>query len=207
MANKSDRIYYENLIGAAEYCCCAADYLVECLSTYDHSKIHTMMERMHGIEHSADKKKHEMSELLAKAFVTPLDREDLAELSHYIDDVADIIEEVLQRFYVDEVQTILPGSVEFAKEIAGCCKLMKEMLVELENFKKPQRLHTCTIRVSDAEEECDQLYLEAILQVRHQFKDPMDIITWRTIYNLMESCADACSHVADAVETIVMKNT
>ena len=48
-----------------------------------------------------------MNAALAKAFVTPVDREDLDLLSHQIDDVTDIIEEVLQKFYINDVKMIL----------------------------------------------------------------------------------------------------
>ena len=57
---------------------------------------------MHEIEHSADINKHEMNGTLAKAFVTPIDREDLDMLSLQLDDVVDLIEEVLQKFYIDQ---------------------------------------------------------------------------------------------------------
>ena len=58
-----------------------------------------MLNTMHNIEHSADMKKHEMNEALAKAFVTPVDREDLDLLSHKLDDITDTLEEVLYLQY------------------------------------------------------------------------------------------------------------
>ena len=61
MASKSDRIYYENFNAAAELICSAANYLVDCLSSYKPEEINHMLEKMHGFEHDADGKKHEMS--------------------------------------------------------------------------------------------------------------------------------------------------
>lgn len=207
MAHNADRFYYENFIAAADCSCNAANYLIECLTNYDPSNIKNMLETMHKFEHAADEKKHEMSATLAKAFVTPFDREDLAELSHNIDEVVDKVEEILQRFYVDEIQTVTPECLQFAKKIAGCCTQMKELLMELQNFKKPAKLHSLIIALSNAEEECDSIYLEATMKARKVSSDVLEIIAWREIYDCMESCADACEHVADSVETIVMKNT
>ena len=144
---------------------------------------------------------------LAKAFVTPIDREDLAELSQNIDEVCDVIEEILQRFYVNQIQSATRDGILFAKKIAGCCRLMKDMLSELENFKKPEKLHSMIVELNHAEEECDAIYLESALRVRDLNTDVLEIVAWREIYHCMESCADACEHVADSVETIVMKNT
>lgn len=66
-----------------------------------------------------------MNAALAKAFVTPVDREDLDMLSHRIDDVTDIIEEVLQKFYIHNVQTILPAAVNLRKK---SCPLLRTAL-------------------------------------------------------------------------------
>ena len=95
-----------------------------------------------------------MNKALAKAFVTPIDREDLAVISQNIDEVCDCIEEVLQRFYVDQIQIITPEAIKFAERIVSCCVLMRDMLVELANFKKPQKLHSMIIELSHMEEIC-----------------------------------------------------
>ena len=205
---KSDRFYFENLTTAADYCCKAADYLVECMTSYNPENIKEMITKMHEIEHAADKQKHAMSEALAKAFVTPFDREDLAEMSYKIDDVADNIEEVIQRFYIDDVKEVTPEAIEFSKKIAATTKIMKSLMTELANFKKPAKLHDLIIELSNVEEECDVIYLESTRNIMIENKDNfVKVIAWRKIYELIENCVDACEHVADTVGTIVMKNT
>ena len=203
---KADRYYFENFVEAAECCCNAAKYLKTCLETYDYDRIHDMLDEMHALEHKADEKKHEMSAALAKAFVTPLDREDLALISQNIDEVADCIEEVIQRMYVDSIKEVMPQAVEFAGKIVGCCELMKEMLVELVNFKKSKKLGNMIIDLSHKEEECDRLYLSASHEATKN-EDIRMVIFWREIFGHLEKCADACEHVSDCVETVVMKNT
>ena len=85
--------------------------------------------------------------------------------------------------------------------------MMKNMLTELPNFKKPAKLHDMIVALNALEEECDRMYLDATRKVKDEFDDVFDIICWREIYDKMERCADACEHVGDCVETIVMKNT
>ena len=203
---KSDRFYFENYAAAAQCCGKAAAYLQECLTNYDYANIKTMLEKMHELEHEADGVKHEMTATLAKAFVTPLEREDMAQISANIDEVADFIEEVLQRIYVNRIQTIMPEAIEFAGMIVECCEMMKDMLAELVNFKKPKKLHEMIIALSHKEEECDRLYLEATLKAADFSSDVLTVIFWREILDKLEKCADACEHVGDSIETIVMKN-
>ena len=207
MASKQDKFYYQNLIDAAEIAQKAAEYLVECLKNYDPEHFEEKLVKMHEYEHAGDEKKHEMSRALAKAFVTPVDREDLAQISQNIDEVADAIEEVLQRFYMDQIQSVSPEAVVFAEKLVDCCVQMKNMLGEFENFKKPAKLHQMVVDLNHAEEECDQLYLQASLKVRKESADALEVFFWREIYDKMEDCADACEHVGDCIETVVMKNT
>ena len=203
---KADRFYFENFIAAADCCSKAAVYLQACLTNYAPENIRTMLEAMHNLEHSADMVKHEMTAALAKAFVTPLEREDMAQISANIDEVADCIEEVLQRIFVNRIQQIMPEAIEFSAKIVECCGMMKEMLTELPNFKKPKKLHNMIIELSHKEEECDQLYLEATFKITDFSSDPLTVIFWREILDKLEGCADACEHVSDSIETIVMKN-
>lgn len=207
MANKANRFYFDNFITAADYACRAADYLVSCLTDYRADEIEAMLQNLHAIEHEADGVKHEMSAALARAFVTPLEREDLAILSQNIDEVTDKLEEILQRFYIDHVTSVLPEAVTFAEKIAAACRHMKEMLEEFENFKKSPRLHDMIVALNHEEEECDRLYLQAARNVREQKSEILDVLAWRGIYDCMEECADACEHVGDCVETVIMKNS
>ena len=204
---KGDKFYFENFAESTALSKKAANYLVECLENYDASNIEQMLTEMHQIEHSADIKKHEMAEALAKAFVTPVDREDLYMLSHQLDDVIDIIEEILQKFYIYDIKTIDPHSVDFAKNIVISCEILCEIMSEFENFKKSKNIHSLIIKLNDVEEECDKLYLSSMRELTRNSTDVLTTVSWRKIYESFESCADACEHVSECVGSVIMKNT
>ncbi|MBR3555864.1 MAG: DUF47 family protein [Oscillospiraceae bacterium] len=209
MANKKNEFYWANYISAADVACRAADYLLACMKEFDVRKTGEMLTTMHEFEHEGDSLRHEMTEALAKSFVTPIEREDMQELCQELDHVIDSIEEVLQSIYFNCISRISAESIVFAEKICICTAKMKEMLVELPNFKKYEKLHSLIIDVNTAEEECDALYLRANYDCRKNWdgKDPLEVIAWREIYLKLEECADACEHVADTVEAVVMKNT
>lgn len=207
MASKSDRFYFENLIEAAECSCNSAEYLVQCLTNYNAENLNEMIAKMHEFEHAGDVKKHEMSAALAKAFVTPVDREDLALISHNIDNVSDSIEEVLQKFYMYNIKEIMPEAITFATKLFDCCRLMIEIIKEFANFKKSNTLSNLIIEMNNIEEECDKLYIESTRLINDRFDSALDIISWREIFNHFEECADSCEHVGDDIETVIMKNS
>ena len=204
---KGDKFYFENFVSNAELAKKAASYLLECFEDYDASKIEEMLTKMHEIENSADVKKHEMREALAKAFVTPVDREDLDMLSHQLDDVVDLIEEVLQKFYIYDIKTIDAPAIEFAKKIINSCEIMCKIMSEFENFKKSKTLHPLIVTLNDVEEECDKLYLDSMRALTKNTTNVLEIIAWRKIYESLEACADACEHVSECVGSVIMKNT
>jgi predicted phosphate transport protein (TIGR00153 family) len=207
MSKKTDAFYFENFSEVASICVKAASYLIEFLTDYNPDLIAERMGTMHGFEHAADLKKHEMSEALSKAFITPIEREDLAELSGNLDEVADNIEEVLQRFYVDEPKQVTKESIMLAERVLACCKALVGLFEELPNYKKPQKLRELVIGISDLEEDCDKIYLEGYRNIKRESSDVLEIVCWRKIYDYLERCADACEHVADSVDKIVMKNS
>ncbi len=204
---KGDKFYFDNFAASTALSKKAALYLVDCLENYDPEKIQQMLEEMHAIEHSADMKKHEMNEALAKAFVTPVDREDLDMLSHQLDDVTDMIEEILQKFYMYNIQVINPSAIVFAKNLVRSCQILCSLMEEFENFKRSKKIHSLIVDLNDVEEECDQLYLTSVRELTKNPENTLLVIFWHQIFDCMEACADACEHVSECVGTVIMKNT
>lgn len=204
---KGDKFYFDNFAASTALSKEAAVYLVNCLENYNPDNIEQMMQQMHDVEHRADVKKHEMNAALAKAFVTPVDREDLDMLSHQLDDVTDKIEEVLQMFYINNIQTIQPAAIEFAKKIVKSCELLSVLIGEFENFKRSKKIHSLIVELNDVEEECDKLYLTSLRDLSKNATDVLVTIAWRDIYDCLEACADACEHVSECIGTVIMKNT
>ena len=204
---KGDKFYFENFAASTALSKDAAVYLVKCLENYEPDKIEQMLKEMHEIEHSADIKKHEMSEALAKAFVTPVDREDLDMLSHDLDDVTDKIEEIMQKFYIYNIQSVDPSVVEFARKLVRSCELLCDLMGEFENFKKSKKIHSLIVELNDVEEECDKLYLSSMRKLTKESRDVLVTISMREIYESFEACADACENVSECVGSVIMKNT
>ena len=204
---KGDKFYFENFAASTALSKEAAAYLVTCLENFDPRNIEQMLKQMHEIEHRADVKKHEMNEALAKAFVTPVDRDDLDMLSHQLDDVTDKLEEVLQMFYINNVQQVKPAAVEFAKKLVTSCETLSALMGEFENFKRSKNIHKLIVELNDVEEDCDQLYLQSMRDLAVNSTDALEVLAWRDIYEGLEACADAIEHVSECVGTVIMKNT
>lgn len=206
MAKKENNYYFDTFTKSIFYANDAAELLKECFRNYDPSGLHKRIEEMHKIEHTADGLKHEMMEQLVKEFLPPIEREDIVELAHTIDNVTDCIEDVLLRMYMFNIKTLRPEIMQFTDVILRCCEALKEMALELHNFKKPAILKERIIEINHLEEEGDRIYTEAMRRLYTEEKDPVAIISWTTMYERLEKCCDCCEDVADMVEQIIMKN-
>ena len=82
MARKNENNYFTMFAEAVSYSCKAADMLKEDFTDFDPARLAVRIEEMHHIEHTADIAKHELMEKLMKEFITPIDREDILELSN-----------------------------------------------------------------------------------------------------------------------------
>lgn len=153
MSKKQDEFYFNNFIECADYACKAAHLLEDVMDNFDPDSLPGRLDEMHRLEHAADECKHKMIDVLAKAFITPIEREDIIELSHCIDNMTDKIEDVFLRLYTNNIRRMHPDAVEMAKVVIHCCESVKEMLEEFPNFKRSKTLKDHIIRINTMEEE------------------------------------------------------
>ncbi len=208
MAKKTAYNYFNFFIEMAECAKNAADYLSKCFANYENEDIKVMLEKMHEIEHSADLKKHEMSEKLLREFLPPIDRDDIMELSASLDQVVDGIEDVVLRLYMFDVHSVRPEAREAVDIIVGLCGQLGELLADFEGFKKNlPALKEHIIAINNLEEQADRIYIEAMRTLYTGTAAYAELSAWKEIYDFLERCCDRCEHVADAVETVILKNS
>ena len=207
MAKKQDSFYYENFSECAACACQASHYLEDALKNFKPEGLSSMLDELHQVEHAADEKKHELSNVLARAFITPIEREDIILLSQNIDEVTDKIEDVMLRLYYNNIQSIRPDSLELVSIVVKSCDMVKLMLKEFASFRHSKSLRDHIIAINTLEEQADQVFVTSMRELHTTCTDPVEIICWREVYFYLEKCTDACEHVADVVEQIVMKNS
>ena len=207
MAKKQDEYYFKNFVECAELACKGSQLLETIVNNFDSEKVDQYRTDMHNIEHSADLKKHEMLNVLLKAFITPIDREDILSMSQNIDELSDKIEDVLIRIYFNRVKAIRPRAIEFVSIVNKCFGEVLEMLREFSDFKHSKTLKEHIININTLEETADKLYIDCMYELHDGKTDVLEVIAWTDVYTYLEKCADTCEHIADLVESVAMKNS
>lgn len=206
MSSKADSFYFNNFVEASSIACEAADMLKDVLSSFNPESLSERLKELHEVEHKGDRKRHEITAVLVRAFITPLEREDILKLSQSLDDVIDSIEDIVIHLYINNVQTLRQDSLQFADVVISCCRSMKKVMEEFHNFKRSKSLQQLTVDLNHLEELGDELYIKSIRTLHSTCTDPMEVMAWHEIYGYFEKCCDACETVADIVESITIGN-
>lgn len=159
-----------------------------------------------SIEHDGDGITKQIFTKLNQTFITPFDREDLRELASDLDDILDYIEGCAHSFVMLE----LSESPEGLRQFAGILRQMTEeihtvtgLIWDLSNESKIQ---AAIVRISELENQADQLYSTVIGDLFKSGKGPIEILKWKEIYESLESACDACKEYTHIVGNIVVKN-
>jgi len=207
MAKKQDQ-YFDIFVEMSGFSCSAAAFLRETLGDFHPETLSVALDKMHEIEHSGDMARHGMTKMLAKEFITPIEREDIMAMSEAIDTVTDKTEDVLQRLYMYDVKETRSEAILLADVIVKCTEALREALAEFRNFKKSKIISDRLIEINRLEEVGDRLFIDA---VRGIFVDERieakERLAWNSVFGYMEDVCDACEDVADVIEGVIMKNT
>jgi predicted phosphate transport protein (TIGR00153 family) len=204
---KKNNNYFDMFISIADDAIRAALALEKAVKSYDVEKMEKMQKTMHEIEHGADEKKHALMKHLASEFITPIEREDIVNLVFELDDVLDLIEEVTQLFYMYNIQKMRLAAIEFATLLVRSTQALKTCFDEFEHFLKSEEIIKRIVEVNVIEEIADALYMRAVRDLYTKEKDPITITAWTVIFDKLERACDRCEHVADTIESVMMKNT
>jgi predicted phosphate transport protein (TIGR00153 family) len=165
----------------------------------DYSKI----DAIRDAEHRCDALTHDSIQRLHRTFVTPFDREDIYAMATSLDNVMDAIDHVASLVRLYQITTVRPGARELAHLITGSTDRLHSAMEALAR-KLPVSPHT--VEINRLENEADRIYHEAIRQLFDAERDPIVIIKWKELLDVLELVTDACEDVANVIESITVKH-
>ena len=154
-------------------------------------------------EHQCDFLTHEIIQRLNKTFVTPIDREDIHELARTLDDVMDAIDSAAALIPLYRIDKVRPGARELTHVIL---KQTDELRAAVEALEGRKGVLERTIEINRLENEADRIHKNAIGLLFDEEKDPIVVVKWKEILDVLEEATDACEDVANLLENVVVKH-
>jgi predicted phosphate transport protein (TIGR00153 family) len=156
------------------------------------------------LEHDGDKITHEIFRRLNISFVTPIEREDIVALASILDSVLDLVEEIAAMLVLYNVRVPSVYLLEASTLLVDAVDQLRYAIDGLEDLKG---LDKFWIEVHRIENEGDVLYRNAISELfSKDVYEPLEVIKWNRLYDLMEKAFDKCEDVANVIENLVIKN-
>ena len=161
--------------------------------------------RLERLEHDGDQVTHELMTRLNRTFITPIDREDIHELSTALDDILDLIEATTEQFILYKVTAMESGAPKLAHVIQQQVNEIHRVMPKLRHLRREHIMEHC-VEINRLENAGDRLLRDSIAALFDGTPDPLAVIKWRDIYTLLESATDKCEDVANVIEGLVLKN-
>lgn len=156
-----------------------------------------------GIEHKGDEITHKIIDNLNKTFITPIDKEDIHQMAVLLDDVIDLINAVALSFVLFGIERI----DNYISKLADITfNVATELNKSISDLRKLKDMNEHYVKIHSLENEADDVYHEALSELFHYYKNSIDIIKYKEIYELLEEITDKCEEVTHVIENIVVKH-
>jgi uncharacterized protein len=160
--------------------------------------------KIKDLEHKGDELTHRVIDELNKTFITPIDREDIHDLSAALDDVLDLIDGIATRIVLFRI-------AEPIRSVPEMCSVLLSQAMEIgaavSNLQDNDHVVERCIEINRLENDADRLFQSAIAALFDEVKDPIDVIKRKEIIETLEAATDKAEDVANVLESIIVKNT
>jgi uncharacterized protein len=197
-----DREFFDLFEEAAQNVVRGADLLDQMLAHYPDRA--DLARDIVVCEQEGDRITHDIHHRLNSTFVTPIDREDILELTSDLDDIIDLIDEVADYLGLYKIEAPMEQSQRMAHILLQATRQIAAAMPRLRTF---QDMKHYTVEVNRLENDGDRTSRHAIASLFDGGIDPMVVIRWKDIFERLEEAIDACEHVANTLEGIVIKNS
>ena len=197
-----DEKFYELFLEQADCVHDASIKLVSLLEEFE--DVQKRVTEIEFLEHRGDQLTHTVMMRLNKTFITPFDREDIHALSSALDDVLDLIDGVAGRMIIYKVKETTPGARQLAQVIQHGSEILLKAITEL---SKPAKLLEYCRQLKQLEVEGDRIKANCVGKLFEDDMDPIEVIKWKEIYEVLEGTTDKIEDVANILETVLLKST
>jgi uncharacterized protein len=197
-----DREFFDLFEEAANNVVRGADLLDQLLARFPDSS--ELLREIVICEQEGDRITHDVHQKLNSTFVTPIDREDVLRLISDLDDIIDLIDEVADYLGLYKIEAPMAQAQRLAHVLLQASRQIAEAMPRLRSFNA---MNHYTVEIHRLENEGDRVSRDAIASLFEAGIDPLVVIRWKDIFERLEEAIDACEHVANTLEGIVIKNS
>jgi predicted phosphate transport protein (TIGR00153 family) len=190
----------------------AAEIILEAATALDElaadfTDVELKVAHIKHLEHEGDQVAHQTFGLLSRTWITPIDREDIHALVKALDDVLDFIDAAANRFVLYKIPEPRPGLKQATEILVQSAIAIRRAMGLLGDLKHSAAILEICVEINRLENEADTLNRISIGRLFETEKDPITLLKWKEIYEVLEEATDRCEDVANVFEQIVLKSS
>ncbi|HSU66305.1 MAG TPA: DUF47 family protein [Tepidisphaeraceae bacterium] len=199
-----DTVFFDLFEGMSRHAVRSAEHLRQLAQKFP--DVADSIQRIREEEHAADELAHQALERLDRTFITPFDREDIHDLVGELDDIIDAVDALAKRFPLFHVKRMDPMFLKQADVLVSATVTLDEAVHRLRRSRKLSELSDTLIEIHHKESLGDDNHHAAMSHLFQGGVEPLEVIKWKEMFDLIENAIDGCEDVGNTLERIVLKN-
>jgi uncharacterized protein Yka (UPF0111/DUF47 family) len=169
----------------------------------NHNHISEDASRIHILENKCDDFTHQIIHELNETFITPIDREDIHELTNSLDNIIDGIDAIATRVHLYKIQKPMAFGPQLSEILLTQVVLLAEAVKSL---KDHDNIFDKLVQIRNLETEGDMVFRESISDLFENENDVRELIKKKEILENIERAVDRCQTATIVIEGILIKN-
>jgi uncharacterized protein len=175
-------------------------YQIETLSPEDFA---SRAASIHKCESDMDKMEAQILEQLHLTLITPIDREDIMNLTMIVDQSMDSINAITRRLAIYKQRALTEDIKKFSTIIHSIALQLRE---SLQLFITKKGIKESVVRMHELENEADLLFHHAVAKLFDgSTANIIDVIKYKELYEMLENTVDTIDHAGKLIRAIKVK--
>jgi uncharacterized protein len=158
------------------------------------------------IEHRGDFIVHEVTHLLPRTLITPIDGDDIQRLVCVVDDALDAIQAATIQMSIYQITEVKKPACRQAHLIVESAQQLDEAIRQLHDKKMYDEVQACIVEINTLENNGDRVLQEAVSDLVEHRDDLFEFIRWKEIYELLEATLDRIEDAGDVIQKVMIAN-
>jgi uncharacterized protein Yka (UPF0111/DUF47 family) len=165
------------------------------------------VKKTEALEEKDDELVRDVITELNEAFITPIEREDIYSIIKQMNKILDLINSSMHRFIMFDIQESSDDSRLMGDLLVQATEELIKLMAEL-NLKglKSKGIQEIIRTINKIEHKGDKIFRKTVSELFKNESDPLTVMKWKEIYQILEDTLDTCQRVAILVEGVVLKN-
>lgn len=158
------------------------------------------------LEQKGDAIVHEVTDLLPRTLITPIDADDIQRLISAIDDSLDAVEAAASRLQIYQVTEAKDPARELAQLIVQGAEGLDAAVKNLREKKFYPKIREKIIRINEIENLGDSALRKGLIALVANRGDLFEFIRWKEIFEQLEQTTDRIEDASDVLQKVMTAN-